>query len=158
MEELEQRNQYLERCSSEIVGENHRLKEQLHKIMKSQEIINNAKHSEPCTSTPNSSTTSSSHESYFTDFSQSDGTKDENTHIPVLETKYADEQVLNPAMTWDLIQDHWLYRCGYVRIEDIYLKLNGSAKRRNSLTSNYSRADILEAIESSATGKYHDLL
>jgi AP-1-like transcription factor len=65
--------------------------------------------------------------------------------------------LLDGRMTWNLIQSHWLYKRGYIRIEDVYQKLK-IVSGGNQLQTLRDRAAVIHAIESCATGKYHESL
>lgn len=64
---------------------------------------------------------------------------------------------LDAVATWNTIQDHWLCKKGYVRIEDVYMKLGVETCDLKSQVK-HEKASILRVIEGCATGKYHELI
>jgi hypothetical protein len=67
-----------------------------------------------------------------------------------------DKELLDVKETWDLIQEHWLYKCGHVRIEDVYQRLKEEADV--NLHGMQKRVDVLNAVECCSTGRHYDLL
>ena len=133
IDELEQRNKFLQRHASALLEENERLKLQLSQLMKAHNRLTKDRTARSSVS-PASSTVVSSLSS----------------------AKQHDRGVLDVKETWDLIQDHWLFKCGHVRIEDVYQKLKEESDM--SLDGVQKRVDVIKAIESSSVGRHYDLL
>lgn len=133
IEELEQRNKFLQRHASALLEENERLKLQLSQLTTAQNRL---------TKNPTARSSVSPASSIMVSSLSS--------------TKQHDTEFLDVKETWDLIQDHWLYKCGHVHIENVYQRLKEDTDI--SLDGMQKKVDVLNAIESSSTGRHYDLL
>jgi hypothetical protein len=131
VEDLEQRNVFLQRHASALLEENERLKAQLSKFLSAGNDITN-EFMIPSGISPPSSTIASS--------SPSAALQPEKEYLDFKES-------------CDLIQGHWLYKCGQIRIEDVYQRL----KEDIDVTSHdgtQRKVDILNAIHSCPAGSH----
>jgi len=100
IEELEQSNKFLQRHASALLEENERLRLQLSQVITAQNGLTKQSTARSGVS-PASSTVVAS----------------------PLSTKQCDTTFLNVKETWDLIQNHCVYKDGHVHIEDVYQRL-----------------------------------
>jgi hypothetical protein len=78
------------------------------------------------------------------------------TFSSLASSKPDEREFLDVKETWELIQDHWLYKCGHLRVEDVYQRLKEEADV--SLDGKQKKVNVVNAIESCTIGRHYDLL
>jgi AP-1-like factor len=168
VEELETRNAYLERYSSALLVENQQLKRHLREAQETQSTpptLEDFIEPSSITLAPSTSSPSTIIPTLATippDVSPqlilpSKKTSKNQKSNDTESTELSHRNLLDARMTWNLIQSHWLYKHGYVRIEDVYQKLWIVSDGDKTQTL-HDKAAVIRAIESCATGKHHDSL
>lgn len=159
MRELEEKVNNLENASNTLVADNERLKRELAKFTTENEILRATSTSmrqsgqRPTDEEP---TTTGPLQYSPTDF-KSDAVGGNGPAHRITICGKTGEKLLDSGATWDLIQNHELFKRGLVNIGDVSGRLQGTAQCDGQGPA-FRESQVLQAIEESAAAGNDDLL